>query len=202
MPLTSTIPVLTIPGLGGSNSLHWQSKWEDRYDTCSRVPGIDWNIPDKDLWLDALDTAIQGCSKPPLVAAHSLGCALLAHWAWSRNSVSIKGAIFVAPGDVNNRATLPSEALCFAPMPLLPMPFLSMVIASENDPYVTVDIAQKFATAWGSRFLNIGKKSHINADSNLADWDQGWDQLHSLPQISVENRPPAKGSKSNIMKFP
>ncbi|PHS75614.1 MAG: alpha/beta hydrolase [Rhodospirillaceae bacterium] len=171
---------LIVPGLGGSGPTHWQSQWEELHTDCRRIKTIDWNFPDKDTWLDSLDVCIQACEEPPLLAAHSLGCALIAHWALQRNSVPILGALMVAPSDVDDRITIPAEALCFAPMPLKPLPFPTMVVTSNNDLYVTAKRAQTFATAWDADFVNIGDRGHINADTHLNGWQEGWDLLQNL----------------------
>lgn len=175
-------PILLIPGLGGSGPTHWQSHWQTARTGCHRVERCDWNIPDKNSWLDALDDAINAFTTPPLLVAHSLGCALLAHWALRRGSAPIKGALMVAPADVDNRDTIPAEAACFGPMPLGLLPFPTTVVASTNDSFVELQRAQVFATAWGSDFHNIGAAGHINADSHLGEWDAGWALLQDLHQ--------------------
>ena len=34
--------------------------------------------------------------------------------------------------------------------------------------------AQRCATAWGSRFVDVGAGGHINADSGIGDWPSGY----------------------------
>ena len=172
--------VLTVPGLGGSSSSHWQSRWEAAHPRCRRVHQDNWNIPDYDAWLVGLHAAIMACDEPPLLAAHSIGCALLAHWAEKHPNIAIKGALMVAPADVDSEQHTPFEAQAFAPMPLSPLPFPTTVVTSSNDAYVTAQRAQVFATAWGADFVNIGEHAHINADSFLEDWPEGWDFLQQV----------------------
>lgn len=172
--------VLTVPGLGGSSPTHWQSRWEALYPECRQVELSNWNIPERGEWLEGLDTAIRACETPPVVVTHSLSCALLAHWASRHRSVPLKGALMVAPTDVDNRDTLPAEALCFGPMPLGILPFPTVVVSSSNDPYVTEQRAKVFATAWGAGFYNVGPAGHINADSHLDQWDTGWALVQEL----------------------
>ena len=40
----------------------------------------------------------------------------------------------------------------FTPLPDLRLPFPSMVVASENDPYATFEEAAKMASTWGGEF--------------------------------------------------
>src|SRR4030095_10867595 len=103
--------------------------------------------------------------------AHSAGCALVAHWAVGCSPGRVRGALLVAPSDPE-AATFPSGPTGFAPMPLVRLPFPSAVVASSNDPFVTVVRAQTFARAWGSEFVMIGDAGHINTASGLGDWPE------------------------------
>jgi len=42
-----------------------------------------------------------------------------------------------------------------------------------NDPFVDFNRAKYFASQWGSDFISIGLKGHVNSDSNLKFWDEG-----------------------------
>lgn len=174
--------VLLIPGLGGSGEHHWQSVWEERHPECRCVRQANWNIPEFDAWMDSLHSAIEACVRPPLLVAHSLGCALLAHWAGAHPHTPVAGALLVAPADVDSEDRTPPEAHVFAPMPHAPLPFPTTVVCSSNDPYVSMQRAQILATAWGSDFVNIGPHGHINADSHLGAWDEGWDLLQEITE--------------------
>jgi len=172
--------ILLIPGLGGSGPTHWQSRWETLHPKCRTIQECNWNIPEHDAWMDALDSAVLAESEPPVLVAHSLGCALVANWASKRNTATVKAALMVAPADVDERDTIPAEARVFAPMPLGSIPFPTAVVASVNDSFVSLERAMVFATAWGANFHNVGALAHINGDSHLEDWPEGWDMLQDL----------------------
>lgn len=70
-------------------------------------------------------------------------------------------------------------------MPLEHLPFRSLVVASSNDPYVTIDRARLFANSWGSEYVEINDAGHINASSRLGMWDVGLALLEHL-LISVQ----------------
>jgi len=177
-PQTTT---LLVPGLGGSGPKHWQSRWQQSRPGCSFVKQNNWNLPDCQAWLTGLDAAIRACPTPPIVVAHSLGCALVAHWAaHTTTDTLIQGALLVAPADVDSDLHTPPETKVFAPMPMTRLAFPATVVASTTDSYVDVQRAQVFATAWGAEFVNIGAHGHINADSRLDDWDEGWRLLDDL----------------------
>ena len=47
------------------------------------------------------------------------------------------------------------------------------MVASENDPYASFERKEYFAKMWGSDFVNVGQKGHINSDSDLQYWEEG-----------------------------
>ncbi len=172
---------LIIPGLGGSGPDHWQTKWETQLPNARRVQQEDWDRPDKDAWIANLDKCVADSQAPLVLIAHSLACALVAHWAGqSAHTDKVHGALLVAPADVDSTEHTPSEARCFAPMPLELLPFKTLVLASLNDPYVAPERAHYFAACWYGGFLDVGELGHVNADSNLGDWPQGRDLLSSI----------------------
>ncbi|MCB1955526.1 MAG: alpha/beta hydrolase [Rhodocyclaceae bacterium] len=175
--------VLVVPGLEGSGPLHWQSRWLARHPGWQRVEQADWYKPEREAWVRAFDDAVQGSSGPPLVVAHSLGCAVVAHWVASGGH-GLAAALLVAPADVDSPAHTPDSVRGFAPLPTLRMPFPSLVVASRDDPYVDLARARAVATGWGSGFVDLGSSGHINADSGLGDWLAGLALLEQLTQTS------------------
>ena len=115
-----------------------------------------------------------------MLVGHSLGCMLTAAWAaHSRNTHRVKGALLVAPPDVD-REEVRQLLHSWAPVPLQALPFPSVVMASSRDPYCRPDRAREFAAAWGSEFVDAGPLGHLNADSGLADWPEAHAQLMQL----------------------
>ena len=164
--------VLTLPGLWDSGPRHWQTLWEKRHPGWKRVTHRDWTSPVCEEWVAELDAAIALCEGPPLLVAHSLACALVAHWAQSGSMLKVAGAVLVAPSDVEAPG-YPKEAQGFAPMPLAPLGFPSIVVASANDEYVSPERARAFAQAWGSKLVEIGAAGHINGASGYGEWPEG-----------------------------
>jgi predicted alpha/beta hydrolase family esterase len=173
------LPVLILPGLGGSGPEHWQTHWETKNPDFIRVEQGDWDNPDLDEWVATLDGYIARQPAPPLLVAHSLSCALVAHWA-ERHHRRVHGALLVAPSDVDSPAHTPAEVRGFSPMPLQRLPGTIIVVASEDDPYVDFARAEFFAQSWGARFVNAGKCGHINSASGLGDWRLGQRTLAEL----------------------
>jgi hypothetical protein len=176
--MENTREILIIPGLWNSGPQNWQTIWQRKHPEYIRVQQRDWDHPICEEWIETLDKFVTNCVDQPILVAHSLGCATVAHWA-VRYRRKVHAAFLVAPSDVD-APTYPSGTEGFNPMPLEPLGFPSMVVASSNDPYLSMERAQEFAAAWGSRFVNIGKAGHINPDSGYGEWPEGERLLREL----------------------
>jgi predicted alpha/beta hydrolase family esterase len=164
--------IITLPGLWDSGPQHWQTHWERKYPAIRRIEHTDWDHPQRDEWVAELDAAIAAAARPPVLAAHSLSCALVAHWAKSGSAHKIAGAFLVAPSDAE-APSYPKEPIGFAPIPMEKLPFPSIVVASTDDEYVSIERARAFAEAWGSNLVEIGDAGHINGASGYGEWPQG-----------------------------
>jgi len=87
--------------------------------------------------------------------------------------------LLVAPSDTE-APSYPPGTTGFTPMPLFKLPFHSIVIASTNDLYASMERAQFFADNWGSKLITVGALGHINSASNLGNWPQGYTILQQL----------------------
>lgn len=172
--------VLILPGIGNSGPEHWQSLWEQANPSFVRVQQRDWDHPVCSEWLDVLGQTVARVGGNAVLVAHSLACLLVAHWA-AITHLSIQGALLVAPPNPNG-PNFPKEAVGFSLLPLKSLPFSSIVAASTNDPYGSVEFARSAASAWGSRFVNIGPAGHINSESGLGEWNEGLLLLQQLAE--------------------
>jgi predicted alpha/beta hydrolase family esterase len=173
------MPVLTIPGLHGSEREHWQSHWERDLPDAYRVMQADWNRPNRNDWLRRLIEEIERRPGAVLVG-HSLGATLIAHLAAMRLNLPIGGALLVAPADPVPRRTDAPGVDSFAPMPTALFPFPAIVVASRNDPHMAQVRAQHLAQLWGATFVDAGASGHINSASGHGRWPQGRLLLQSL----------------------
>ena len=170
--------VLTLPGLSSSGPQHWQSLWEARYGF-TRVEQDDWEHPSKSGWLKRLEQVLEAEPEPVVLAAHSLGCALVAHVA-KRVPEKVAGALLVAPADVDDAERTPEITRSFAPLPTKPLEFPATVVASRDDPFMAFERAAYFADRWQARFVDAGAKGHINTESQLGEWPEGYELLFEL----------------------
>ncbi|ANK73025.1 MULTISPECIES: alpha/beta hydrolase [Ensifer] len=172
--------IIILPGIGGSGEAHWQTRWENADPHLRRFQPGDWDRPQLADWIQALDSAIASASEPPLLAAHSLACLLVAHWHAVRTR-PVAGAFLVAVPDPTS-AAFPAEAASFAKVPTERFRFPSLIVASSNDPFGTIGYAQMRAAQWGSRFAEAGAVAHINGKSGLSDWPEGRALFRSFAQ--------------------
>uniref|UniRef100_UPI000826F6F4 RBBP9/YdeN family alpha/beta hydrolase n=1 Tax=Hydrogenophaga palleronii TaxID=65655 RepID=UPI000826F6F4 len=185
---TTTADVLVLPGRGNSPAAHWQTHWEAADPGLARVLQREWLTPRRDEWVRTLAEVLAARSTPAVLVAHSLAVSLVIHLvaAWPSlypgKALPVRGALLVAPSDVE-AADYPPGPVGFDPLPLAPLPFPSIVVASTDDPRVTLERARFFATAWGARLEIAGALGHMGSDSNLGDWPQAkrWLEEVRLP---------------------
>ncbi|WP_144109749.1 RBBP9/YdeN family alpha/beta hydrolase [Paraburkholderia sp. BCC1886] len=193
--MTREARILVLPGRGSSGPDHWQSHWEAANPSYERVQQDEWDNPVLDAWLARLNTVIQALPVPTLLIAHSLSVSLVAHWA-SRFTGPVAGALLVAPSDVES-PDYPVGTSGFAPLPLRSLGFPAIVIASSDDPRVSVERARQFAGAWGARFELAGAYGHLGSASLLADWSYGRQKLAELAEVAGVSLPGPVGSSAH-----
>jgi predicted alpha/beta hydrolase family esterase len=91
----------------------------------------------------------------------------------------VRGALLVAPGDTEAQE-LKDRLPGWSPIARQKLPFQSILVGSQNDPYCTAERAQALAHHWGSRWVGLGAAGHINADSSLGEWPEGQTLLQTL----------------------
>ncbi len=136
--------ILILPGWQNSGPDHWQSRWEALHGH-RRVEQHDWMAPKRGDWIARLEDVILGTDGP---------------------------VVLVAPGDAEReelRTALPS----WSPIVRERLPFPSILVGSRDDPYCSFERAQGLAYDWGARFIDLGERGHINAESGLGDWPEG-----------------------------
>ena len=107
----------------------------------------------------------------------------------SAEAAGIAGALLVAPPWLSALETCPEELRGFLPIPIGRLPFQSLLVASENDPYLPIEIAMRLARSWGSEFVNAGRQGHINIASGHGPWPAGERLLEGLCEAGGRDRP-------------
>ena len=170
---------LIVPGLGNSGPEHWQTYFEKSGTNFYRINQQQWDAPVCSAWIETIDKKLSEFDLSTVIlVAHSLGCSTVAHWAAKYKRV-IKGALLVAPSDPE-APHYRFPATGFAPVPLRKINFKTIVVASSNDVWVSLERAKLFAESWGSGFIDIGDSGHINVASGHTEWKEGLDFLKLL----------------------
>lgn len=170
---------LIVPGLGNSGPEHWQTYFQNSDNNFHRIEQQEWDAPDCQQWIATMDKKISEFDLSTVILiGHSLGCTAIAHWA-KKYKKQIKGALLVAPSDIETpQYTFPATG--FAPIPLNTIKFKTIVVASANDIWVTLERAAFFAKHWESEFINLGNAGHINVESGHTNWNEGLQILKTL----------------------
>jgi uncharacterized protein len=170
--------VLLLPGWLDSGPGHWQSRWQCQHGFL-RVQQHDWVWPRRGDWMACLEEALLADERPALLAAHSLGCHLVAAWAaHSQHLDRVLAALLVAPPDLD-RANLPPQLTPWRPVVRQPLPMPALLVYSDDDPFSTPQASMELAADWTVPAWALGERGHINAESGLGDWPEG---LHRLRQ--------------------
>jgi uncharacterized protein len=170
---------LIVPGLGNSGPDHWQTYFQNSGDNFFRIEQQEWDAPTCEEWITTIDKKVSEFDLSTVVLiGHSLGCSTIAHWA-AKYKRQVKGALLVAPSDLEApQYTFPT--IGFAPIPLYKINFKTIVVASANDIWVSLDRSIFFASSWGSEFINIGNAGHINVASGHTNWEEGMEILKNF----------------------
>lgn len=165
--------ILIVPGLGGSEEAHWQSRWAGRMATARVVEQDDWHAPEPAAWRARVVEAVTAASRPVILIGHSLGVVACVAAAAEFPHGRVRGALFVALPDVEETPNLPGIVRAFAPLPRAPLPFPSLLVASRTDPYCDFARAETFASAWGATLVDAGESGHLNVASGHGPWPEG-----------------------------
>ncbi|MBU2061152.1 MAG: alpha/beta hydrolase [Bacteroidetes bacterium] len=172
--------LLIVPGLGNSGVQHWQTYWLKLFSNSQKLIQENWDAPQLENWLEALNKKIATIDGPIVLVAHSLGSILVNQWTKTNFNKKVIAAMLVAPADVDSATHTPPETWNFAPIAQNILPFPTVVVTSENDPYISIERAKFLAEKWGSTFVNVGLKGHLNTVSDLKNWEEGQEILSAL----------------------
>lgn len=169
-----------VAGYGNSEPKHWQRLWYKRFKNSYWVEQEDWSNPNKDIWIKEFETTLVQIKGPVYIVCHSIGCHTLVEWIekYYKNQ-NIIGAILVAPPDTKCKG-FPKEIKGYENPPLKSLPFKSVCVISNDDPYSSKTNATYLATQWGSEIVHVENCGHINLSSNLGYWEEGIKILESI----------------------
>lgn len=177
--------ILFVPGLRDHVADHWQALLAAELPGSHTVAPLEHDKLSCAARVEALDRAIAAIEGPVVLAAHSAGCLMVAHWA-RRHDRPIQGALLATPADIER--PLPpgypaSDALLangWLPVPREPLPFPSIVAASGNDPLARLDRTTALADDWSSELVFLGDVGHLNPIAGFGPWPAARTLLEAL----------------------
>jgi predicted alpha/beta hydrolase family esterase len=164
--------ILIVPDHGGAGPEHWQTRWQQRLSTARRVERADRDERAFAGWIRRIADAVNGAERPVVLIAHSLGVAAAVHAAPGFRK-EVAGAFLVAPPDLEAAGPIQEMRHEVGPYPREPLPFPSLLVASRNDPWCDIAVAEDIAGAWGSLFIDAGEAGHIDGDAGYGPWPEG-----------------------------
>ncbi|WP_137154686.1 alpha/beta hydrolase [Rhizobium sp. FKL33] len=164
---------LIIPGLNGSGPGHWQHDWLADDPDAVLVQQRDWARPDLGEWLVRLEDALRDHPGATLVA-HSFGALVAANLAGRPAAALVGAALLVAPCDPDRVRSLHPGAVGTAMLPCARASFPVTVVASRNDPYMSIEDARSMADGLNGGFVDLGRAGHINISSGHGRWPAGY----------------------------
>jgi uncharacterized protein len=173
---SSEADILVVPGLDGSPTGHWQQRIVEKLTTARFVLQADWRLPVLSEAVAAVDALVMAADRPLVFITHSVGGLLLAHaiLALAPDQLSkIRGGFLVAPPGEDFITKVSGIDPAFASTPRLPLPFPSILVASNTDPFASLEQSADLALAWGSQFVEAGDAGHINIASGHGPWPEG-----------------------------
>lgn len=165
---------LIQPGWQNSGPHHWQTLWQGQLGkAATRVPQEDWLVPERFAWVKTLKQTISRTPAPVVILAHSIGCMAT---IFAMQAAPVAAVVLVAPADAE-RPNAPGALHTFTPIPMEPLATPALLVASDSDPYCTLERAQGFAQGWKADLEIVNGGGHINADAGFGPWPDGWAML-------------------------
>lgn len=169
--------ILIIPGYEGAGPVHWQTRMAGKLSTARIVDQPDWLHASLHVAVAQIVKAVSEATRPVVFVAHSLGNILVAQSVTALRDADllarVKGAYLVAAPNSDSLRTLSSVDPAFADIPRDPLPFPSVLVASSNDPFASLEDAADISAAWGAKLIEAGEQGHINTASGHGPWPEG-----------------------------
>lgn len=164
---TADLDILIVPAWARLDPDHWQARWARNLKTARLVPV---GAAGAEATTAAIVAAVRTATRPVALVGHGDGVASIIAAASDLDAARIAGAFLVAPRSVRAMREDGTDA---ALLPLAPLAFASMLLASSTNPDCTMDEARELALAWGSRLSEAGDAGRIDVASGHGPWPDG-----------------------------
>jgi uncharacterized protein len=165
---------LIIPGYMGSGEQHWQTWMQTKIQDATRVEQL-WDAPVLATWVENVESVVEQATEPVWLVAHSFGCLV---------------SVLVAPADPERFTPSGLRAERYwdtnlSVKPLIPTQKLncpSLIIASDDDPWMQISKAKEWGELWGSQLEILSAAGHINTASGYGPWPAGLERFQKLKE--------------------
>jgi predicted alpha/beta hydrolase family esterase len=177
--------ILFVPGLRDHVADHWQTLLAAEIPGARTVPPLTHDKLSCAARVAALDAAIAAIDGPLVLAAHSAGCLMVAHWAVSHRREDM-AALLATPADIETPLPpgypTPAELQDggWLPLPRETFPFRTILAASLTDPLCGYQSAQRMARDWGAEVVTLADAGHLNPASGFGPWPDGLELIRRL----------------------
>jgi hypothetical protein len=166
----SDFDLILAPRLGGAGRDDWQRRWAAKLSTARFATPFEPSTPERGAWVETIEAAARGATRPILFIAHGLGAIAVAEAAAALHRADVRGAFLATPPDAE---TLERLGGGWRAPPRAPLPFPSLLIASRSDPQGDFPAVLGHAVAWGSEFIDAGAVGGLDATSGHGPWPDG-----------------------------
>ncbi len=184
------VTVLFVPGLRDHVEDHWQTHAARDFPGSVTVEPLRVDGLSCEARVEALDAALNAIEGDVVIAAHSAGCLMVAHWA-KNPTRRIRAALLVTPADVENPLPPAYPTLDnlrdngWLPIPSQKLPFPALVVASRNDLLAEFERVAGFAWDWGGELFDAGEVGHLNPPAGYGPWPKARELLEKLVEDTI-----------------
>ncbi|WP_022942737.1 RBBP9/YdeN family alpha/beta hydrolase [Psychromonas hadalis] len=185
-----TITIVNVPGYTNAGPAHWQTLLEEKLANVKRVQQQDWLSPDRELWIQGIENTVSKIDGDIILVGHSCGAVAIAQWALACDSHKVKGALLVAPADIDRESAI-APIHVQRPLPEHTLPFTTKLIYSDNDEHSSVLRSEKMGKDWGSELILVKGASHFHTDAGFGEWPEAekWiEQLAGMRCLTLYTR--------------
>lgn len=174
--------ILILHGWGGSDFPHWQGWLSGEiakdYGCVSFLKLSNPDFPNKNEWIEELTEELKNF-KPNIVVCHSLANILWFHLCNELKITKVRKLFLVAPPSLECKVEeLKSFFPCKIPTNLYAKE--ALLVASTNDPYMSLDEATLLADSLGVEMVILQNAGHINTDSGYGEWPWMLEEIKNI----------------------
>ena len=165
------ITIVNVPGYTNAGPAHWQTLLEDKFVNFKRVQQQDWLSPVRDLWIQGIEETVSQIEGEIVLVGHSCGAVAIAQWALACDTSKIKGALLVAPADIDRESAI-APIHVQRPLPTEILPFPTKLIYSDNDEHTMRERSEIIGQHWGSELILVKGASHFHTEAGFGEWPE------------------------------